>query len=55
LLRNRGIGSGPQTEISEALLARLGLSRDKAEEALTKVLDAEVALRELAAQFHPVH
>jgi HD-like signal output (HDOD) protein len=55
LLRSRGIGAGPQTEISEDLLARLGLTRDKAEEALNKVLDAEVALRELAAQFHPTH
>lgn len=55
LLRNRGIGAGPQSEISPALLERLGLSRAKAEEALDKVLEAEVALRELAAQFHPNH
>jgi HD-like signal output (HDOD) protein/prolyl-tRNA editing enzyme YbaK/EbsC (Cys-tRNA(Pro) deacylase) len=55
LLRSRGIGSGPQSEISESLLARLGLSRDKAEETLNKVLDAEVALRELASQFHSTH
>ena len=55
LLRSRGVGSGPQAEISDDLFARLGLTRDKAEEALHKVLDAEVALRELAAQFHPHH
>lgn len=55
LLRSRGIGAGPQTQISAELLARLGLTRDKAEEALDKVLDAEAALRELAAQFHPTH
>ncbi|MDO9322896.1 MAG: HDOD domain-containing protein [Pseudomonas sp.] len=55
LLRSQGIGSGPQAEISEDLFSRLGLTRDKAEEALHKVLDAEVALRELAAQFHPHH
>ena len=35
----------------ESLLARLQISRDKAEEALDKVLQAEAALRELAAQF----
>ncbi|MDO8698445.1 MAG: histidine kinase, partial [Pseudomonas sp.] len=50
-----GIGSGPQAQIPEDLFSRLGLTRDKAEEALHKVLDAEVALRELAAQFHPHH
>jgi len=55
LLRNRGIGSGPQSEIPPALFERLGLSRDKAEEAVSKVLEAEVALRELAAQFHHPH
>ncbi|MGH8353499.1 MAG: HDOD domain-containing protein [Pseudomonas sp.] len=55
LLRNRGIGSGPQSEIPQALLERLGLTRDKAEEAVSKVLEAEVALRELAAQFPHSH
>jgi HD-like signal output (HDOD) protein/prolyl-tRNA editing enzyme YbaK/EbsC (Cys-tRNA(Pro) deacylase) len=55
LLRSRGIGSGPQMEIPDQLLARMGLTREKAQEALSKVLDAEVALRELAAQFHPHH
>lgn len=55
LLRNRGIGAGPQREIRQSLLDDLGLSREKAEEAVDKVLAAEVALRELAAQFHPPH
>jgi HD-like signal output (HDOD) protein len=53
LLRNRGIGAGPQGEIPQSLLDGLGLSREKADEAVDKVLAAEVALRELAAQFHP--
>ncbi|MGY4532110.1 HD-like signal output (HDOD) protein/prolyl-tRNA editing enzyme YbaK/EbsC (Cys-tRNA(Pro) deacylase) [Pseudomonas sp. TE3786] len=52
LLRNRGIGSGPQAEIPQALFDRLGLSREKANEAINKVLEAETALRELASQFH---
>ena len=55
LLRNRGIGAGPQQEIPQQLFDALGLSRDQAEEAVNKVQAAEVALRELAAQFHPAH
>lgn len=51
LLRSRGVGSGPDTSIPDALLERLGLTRDKAEEAASKVLEAEVLLRELASQF----
>ncbi len=51
LLRNRGIGTGPQAEIPQVLFDRLGLSREKANEAINKVLEAETALRELAAQF----
>jgi len=51
LLRGRGIGSGPEAEIPDELLERLGLSRDKAEDVVSKVLDAEVLLRELASQF----
>ncbi len=51
LLRSRGVGSGPDTSIPDALLERLGLTRDKAEDAVSKVLDAEVLLRELASQF----
>ncbi|WP_194788720.1 HDOD domain-containing protein [Pseudomonas sp. UFMG81] len=55
LLRARGIGSGPQDEIPDALLERLGLTRDKAEEVVNKVLEAEALLRELASQFHAPH
>jgi len=52
LLRNRGIGSGPYEEIPQDLFDRLGLSRDKANDVLNKVLDAEAALRNLASQIH---
>ncbi|MBO0366846.1 HDOD domain-containing protein [Pseudomonas shirazensis] len=55
LLRSRGIGSGPQEEIPDALLERLGLSREKADDVVSKVLEAEALLRELASQFHPPH
>jgi HD-like signal output (HDOD) protein/prolyl-tRNA editing enzyme YbaK/EbsC (Cys-tRNA(Pro) deacylase) len=55
LLRNRGIGAGPQGEIDDELFEALGLSREKAEDAVSKVLSAEVALRELAAQFQHPH
>ena len=55
LLRNRGIGAGPQSEIPQSLFDNLGISREKAEDAVSKVLAAEVALRELAAQFHPAN
>ncbi|WP_156356664.1 HDOD domain-containing protein, partial [Pseudomonas sp. NBRC 111142] len=55
LLRSRGIGSGPQEEIPEALLERLGLTRDKAEDVVSKVLEAEALLRELASQFQAPH
>ncbi len=53
LLRNRGIGAGPQREIPQSLFDGLSLTREKAEEAVNKVLAAEVALRELASQFQP--
>ncbi|MBV4489219.1 aminoacyl-tRNA deacylase and HDOD domain-containing protein [Pseudomonas oryzicola] len=55
LLRARGIGTGPQDEIPEELLERLGITRDKAEEVVNKVLEAENLLRELASQFHAPH
>ncbi len=55
LLRNRGIGAGPVKEIPQSLFDSLGLSREKAADAVDKVLAAEVALRELASQFHPAH
>ncbi len=51
LLRSRGIGSGADEGIPDELLERLGLSREKAEDVVSKVLDAEVLLRELASQF----
>ncbi|MBV7488127.1 MULTISPECIES: aminoacyl-tRNA deacylase and HDOD domain-containing protein [Pseudomonas] len=51
LLRSRNIGSGPDEDIPDALLERLGLSRAKAEDVVSKVLEAEVLLRELASQF----
>ena len=53
LLRQNGIGSGPKEEIPEELFGRLGLSREKAEDSVRKVLEAEVLLRELASQFAP--
>ena len=55
LLRSRGIGSGPQHDLPDELFERLGLTRDKADDALNKVLQAEVALRELASQFNHPH
>lgn len=51
LLRQRGIGHGPCTPLPDALFERLGLTREKAEDAVSKVLEAEVLLRELTAQF----
>lgn len=51
LLRSNGIGSGPAQDIPDELLERLNLSREKAQDAVRKVLDAEVMLRELASQF----
>ena len=51
LLRSRNIGSGPDEDIPDALLERLGLSREKANDVVSKVLEAEVLLRELASQF----
>ena len=51
LLRSRGIGSGPDEDIPDALLERLGLTRAKADDVVSKVLEAEVLLRELASQF----
>lgn len=53
LLRNRGVGSGPRSEIPQDLYDRLGISREKADEALGRVLDAEAALRALALQIQP--
>ena len=55
LLRSRGIGSGPQEEIPDELLERLGITREKAEDVVNKVLEAENLLRELASQFQAPH
>ncbi|MBA1204023.1 HDOD domain-containing protein [Pseudomonas capeferrum] len=55
LLRARGIGSGPEMPIPDALLERLGITREKAEQVVGKVLDAEALLRELASQFNTSH
>lgn len=55
LLRSRGIGSGPQEAIPDDLLERLGLSRERANDVVHKVLEAEALLRELASQFHAPH
>ena len=51
LLRSRGVGAGPVEDIPDALLERLGVSRDKANDVVSKVLEAELLLRELASQF----
>lgn len=53
LLRNRGIRSGPYSEIPQDLFDRLGLSREKANDVVNKVLEAEAALRALAMQVQP--
>ncbi|MDT4805524.1 HDOD domain protein [compost metagenome] len=55
LLSNRGIGAGPQGPIPASLYEGLGLSIEKAEEAVDKVLAAEAALRELATQYQHGH
>ena len=51
LLRSRGIGHGPYEPLPDEVFERLGVTREKAEDVVRKVLDAEVLLRELAAQF----
>ena len=51
LLRSLGIGHGACAPLPDALFERLGVSRDKAEAVVSKVLEAEVLLREMAAQF----
>ncbi|MBD2837051.1 HDOD domain-containing protein [Pseudomonas sp. JM0905a] len=55
LLRNRGIGAGPEVAIPDDLFEALGISREKADDAVNKVLQAEAALRELASQFNTPH
>lgn len=51
LLRSRGIGSGPQRPLPDAFYERLGISRDKAEEVIVRIQQAQAALREMAAQY----
>lgn len=51
LLRERELGSGPVMDIPEALLERLQLNREKAEEVVDKVLDARDALRKLVNDY----
>lgn len=51
LLAQHNIGRIANNHIPTALYERLGLSQDKAQLALQRVLEAEQALRELAAQF----
>jgi len=51
LLSRHQIGSGPQMPIPDALLTRLGLSEDKAEEVVGKVLEARDALRVLVNNY----
>ncbi|MCJ8168190.1 aminoacyl-tRNA deacylase and HDOD domain-containing protein [Pseudomonas sp. A3.4] len=52
LLRQRGVGGESQEEIPSDLYAALGITADQAQQAVGKVMDAEVALRELISQFH---
>lgn len=51
LLRNRGVGHGAYAPLPDALFERLNVTREKAEDAVNKVLEAEVLLRELANKF----
>lgn len=51
LLRDRELGSGPSMDIPDALLERLQLNREKAEEVVNKVLDARDALRKLVHDY----
>lgn len=51
LLRSRGIVHGASAPVPDALLERLGVPRAKAQDAVNKVLEAELLLRELANQF----
>ena len=51
LLSRHQIGSGPTMPIPDALLARLGLTEDKAEEVVGKVLEARDALRVLVNKY----
>lgn len=51
LLRQEGIGGGPQVEIPEALLERLELTREDANKVIHKILDARDALKTLVSNY----
>ncbi len=51
LLRSRAIGTGSCAPLPDAVFERLGVPREKAEDVVSKVLEAEVLFREMAAQF----
>ena len=51
LLRERELGGGPDMVIPEALLERLQLTREEADKAVDKVLDARDALRKLVNEY----
>lgn len=50
LLHLHGIGGTAEAEIPQSLLDRLELTREKADEAVARVMEAEAALRDLATQ-----
>lgn len=47
LLRQQGLSDGPREEVSDKLLADLGISRDDAEQTLKTLLDDDASIREL--------
>lgn len=51
LLRQNGIGAGPQMPIDDQLLERLGLDQESAQGCVSKVLAAEEALKTLVHQY----
>ncbi|MEH6565894.1 MAG: HDOD domain-containing protein [Halopseudomonas sp.] len=51
LLSRHQIGSGPEMPVPAALLERLGLTDEKAEEIVAKVLEARDALRALVSKY----
>ena len=51
LLRERDLGNGPTMEVPAALLERLQLTREEAENVVNKVLDARDALRTLVNDY----
>ncbi len=53
LLNQHGIGCGPRVPVPDALLKRLGLSREQADAVVDKVLDARDALRTLVNHYQP--